>query len=239
MDPVYLTEEHNILRDTARRYIEEDVRPHGDALGGGRGNPARCVRPDGRSRFLRGAGAGGLWRHRYGADRHGCPMGGAGQIQLRRLHRQHLGPCRNGGAAPDQRRQRGAERAPAARPDRRPQGQQHRGDRTGRRLRRRRAQDPGQAPGQRPLGAERQQGVHHQRLPGRRLFRRRAHRSAGQGLARHFHVHRREGRAGLQGRQEARQARAGAVRTPPNWSSRIAKSPTTIFSARRTRASTP
>ena len=31
MDPVYLTEEHNILRDTARRYIEEDVRPHGDA----------------------------------------------------------------------------------------------------------------------------------------------------------------------------------------------------------------
>ena len=31
MDPVYLTEEHNILRETARRYIEEEVEPHGDA----------------------------------------------------------------------------------------------------------------------------------------------------------------------------------------------------------------
>ncbi|MDE0716368.1 MAG: acyl-CoA dehydrogenase family protein [Rhodospirillaceae bacterium] len=31
MDPVYLTEEHNILRETARRFIAEEVQPHGDA----------------------------------------------------------------------------------------------------------------------------------------------------------------------------------------------------------------
>ena len=31
MDPVYLTEEHRMLRETARRYIDEEVEPHGDA----------------------------------------------------------------------------------------------------------------------------------------------------------------------------------------------------------------
>ena len=31
MDPVYLTEEHRLLRDTARRFIDAEVRPHGDA----------------------------------------------------------------------------------------------------------------------------------------------------------------------------------------------------------------
>ena len=31
MDPVYLTEEHHLLRDTARRFVDEEVRPNGDA----------------------------------------------------------------------------------------------------------------------------------------------------------------------------------------------------------------
>jgi len=31
MDPVYLTEDHRMLRETARRFVEEEVKPQGDA----------------------------------------------------------------------------------------------------------------------------------------------------------------------------------------------------------------
>ena len=153
MDPVYLTEEHRMLRDTARRYIDEEVEPHGDAWEAAEEIPRGRVRPDGRARLLRRPGAGGLWRHGHGAGRHGRPVGGARQIQLWRILRQYLGPRRDGGPASDQRRHRGTEGAPAARPDRRAHGQQHRGHGAGRRLRRRRPQDEGRAQGQRPLGA--------------------------------------------------------------------------------------
>ncbi|MGH7004937.1 MAG: acyl-CoA dehydrogenase family protein, partial [Alphaproteobacteria bacterium] len=30
-DPAYLTDEHRMLRDQARRFVEEEIRPNGDA----------------------------------------------------------------------------------------------------------------------------------------------------------------------------------------------------------------
>src|SRR6185295_4734348 len=30
-DPAFVTDEHRMLRDQARRFVEEEIRPHGDA----------------------------------------------------------------------------------------------------------------------------------------------------------------------------------------------------------------
>ena len=104
----------------------------------------------------------------------------------------------------------GAEGALAARDGRRRADLRHRDDRARRRLRPRRAEDHRGAR-RRRLGAQRQQDLHHQRLPGRPGHRRHPHRPE-QGRQGHHLVHGRGGHGGLHPRPQARQGRPGGER---------------------------
>ena len=99
-------------------------------------------------------------------------------------------------------RQRGAAPQIFAGPVLRPDDRRAWPDRARRRLRRAGLDAHDRAARRRPLRAERQQDVHHQRADRRRAAGLRQDRQ-GKGRARHLGLHRREGFSGLQGRAEA------------------------------------
>ena len=117
---------------------------------------------------------------------------------------------------------RGAAPEIPARPVQRREDRRARPDRAGRRLRRARLDAHDRAARRRPLRAERQQDLHHQRRRSPTCCSSMPRPTRRKGRARHFGLHRREGFSGLQGRAEARED--GLSRQPDrrSWCSRTA-----------------
>ena len=132
-------------------------------------------------------------------------------------------------------RHAGAEGALAARDGRRREDLRHRDDRARRRLRPRGPEDHRGAR-RRRLGAQRQQDLHHQRLPGRPRHRRHPHRPE-QGRQGHHPVHGRGRHGGLHPRPQARQGRPGGERHRRAVLLRTCACPTATGSATRAWAS--
>ena len=207
MDPVYLTEEHNILRDTARRYIEEDVQPHGDAWEEAEEIPRDVFARMGELGFF-----GVQAPEAYG----GTDMGPIAMVaQWEELGKSSFGGFTGSTSA----------HAEMAVPHLINAGNEEQKERllpdliAGRKVSSIAVTEPDGGSDVAALKTRaKRRGNDRWVLNGSKVFITNgcladvyfvAARTdpQRQGLARHFHVHRREGRARLQGRQEARQAR--------------------------------
>ena len=219
LDPIHLDDQHRLIRDQLRRFVTEEVKPHGEAWEEAGMIPREVLRRFGGARLLRPAGAGGAWRR--GARRHrlGGPGRGARALHLRRLLGHGPGPHRHGLAPPLPRRQRGADRALRARPPEREDRERHRRYRGRGGLGRTEPAHHGPALGQR-LGARGHQDVHHQRRPRQPPVRGRANGYARQALTRHVHVHRRDRYPRREGRAQAQEDGLALLRLRRSWPSK-------------------
>ncbi len=201
-----------LLRDAVRDFAQHEIAPRAAD-----DRPRQRVpgRPVAQARRARRDGAHrrrGLRRHRsglpgaHGGDGRDQPRQRVGGPELRRA----LQPVRQ----PDPpQRQRGAEEEIPAQADQRRARRRTGDERAGRRLRCGQHDAEGRA-AWRPLPAQRQQDVDHQRRRRRHRDRLRQDRPAD-GRARHDGVHRREGLQGLQPRPAPRQARHARLQHLP------------------------
>ena len=234
--PLISTPIRAMILDQADRFARKELyglsRAHGR-----RGMVARGRVPqDRRAGPVRRHGSAGIWRRRAGSRRGRpgrCRPSAAGITRWRcpasRTTTSALNNIyRNGNEA--QRRKYLPDLC-AGRKDRRA-----RPDRARRRLRRAGLDAHDRPPRGRPLRPQRRQDVHHQR-PRRRCPASLRQDRPGQGRARHFRLHRREGLSRVSAsRRSSRKWAIAAVR-PANWCSRIAGFPPKTSSARKTAAS--
>ena len=136
MDPVYLTEEHRMLRETARRFVDEAVKPNGDSWEAAGEIP--------RDVFTR-MGALGFFGIQAPEAYGGTDMGPIATVALwEELAKSSYGGLSGSASAHAEMAMPhlvnagndGAEGAVVAGPDRRKESQQHHGDGAGRRVRR-------------------------------------------------------------------------------------------------------
>ena len=221
MPSIHFTDEHRMIRETIRRFVDEKVKPHG-AHGSRRAScRARCCARWGSSassrlRVPEALGGGGLdarasvvLAEEVGRSTHG------GFAITVLVHTDMASPhlVRFGTGRQLEKYLPGIHG--------RNDHHRRRRHRARRRLRRGRHPHPGGAR-RRRLRTERRQDVHHQRRAWRPLLHRRPHRSRGQGSAAPSPCSSSR-RARRASRSAGRSTRpAGAPPTPPSWSSRIA-----------------
>ena len=109
MESIYLTPEHELLREQVARFVAREVEPHALAWEDAGMTPREVLQKARRRRPARpDVRRGARRRRRRRADQPGLRRG-AVAVDLRRLHHHRAGPHRHGEPAPAPRRQRRAE----------------------------------------------------------------------------------------------------------------------------------
>ena len=235
MDNIYLTPEHELLREQVARFVAREVEPHALAWEDAGMTPREVLRKLGDAGLLGlmyaeehgGAGADALTNLVFAEALSQSTFGGFIITVL--VHTDMASPHLHhaGSAAQKARWMPGIT---AGTDDHR--GRDHR---AGRGLGRRRHPHDGDALGRRQrVDPERHQALHHQRRPRRPLLRRRQDRL---GPARDVDVRGREGDAGLHGRAQPRQERLALVGHRRAGLRRLPHPGRRTCSARRTAAS--